>query len=268
MTIGCYNFFHNRQSEIFYVPIGRNEIVKIFPEVKQRISQLRYRISVLDYLTSYGIGPKIQPLGVPDFSSQTCDLFFETYIAAPLAFEMRVDPLRAYRKKSVDIDQFIGLREWLDGFGFHRVHPDRLVKKEVSFLTGGWFEEWVFYQLQRYFQFSDNHIATSVKIARQGIQNEFDVLFTLENAIYVIECKTSLFGADASRENALFNETCYKLAALRKDFGLFAKTFIFTLSELSGEPYASRSKYLDIRLADQSCLVKESDRHAFFSKMR
>ncbi len=84
------------------------------------------------------------------------------------------------------------------------------------------------------------------------IDNELDVIFVKDNTFYVIECKTSIItrefvqkrknGKLVSDENGqpimmpkeknILGETIYKSDALNKKFGLFAKSYIFTLTDL------------------------------------
>ena len=82
--------------------------------------------------------------------------------------------------------------------------------------------------------------------------NELDVIFVKDNTFYVVECKTSIISQEfvPTRENGklafdeneqpvtkpkeknILGETIYKSDALKTKFGLFAKSYIFTLSDL------------------------------------
>ena len=81
------------------------------------------------------------------------------------------------------------------------------------------------------------------------------MLYTNNNVLHVIECKTGLF--DNKTNRTLFNDVLYKLAALRKDFGLYAKASIYTLSNLRDEnnsiksKYADRCKLMNVKLKDK-----------------
>lgn len=91
-----------------------------------------------------------------------------------------------------------------------------------------------------------------------GPENEIDVMFVKDNRFYVIECKTSIIAGqriiskprrnkkgefmydekgqqlmdNTIKEDDILGETIYKSDALRTKFGLFAKSYIFTLSNL------------------------------------
>ena len=59
---------------------------------------------------------------------------------------------------------------------------------------------------------------------KQGRDNEFDVMFTKDNALYFIECK-SLDQHDDRNVDIL-----YKIGALQKEFGLKVNSFLVTTS--------------------------------------
>ena len=91
-----------------------------------------------------------------------------------------------------------------------------------------------------------------------GPDNEIDIMFVKDNRFYVIECKTSIIAGQRTiskprrnkkgefmydekgqqlmdntiKEENILGETIYKSDALRTKFGLFAKSYIFTLSNL------------------------------------
>jgi len=258
MSIGAYNFFRNRQSEIVYVPIGKNIYRKIFPDAKQRDRDMACRLGVTDYLHSYGIdilhGDQMNSrLRTPEATAA----FFEYFCQAPPEDLAIFDALRDFRsKKNTPVDKVNGLTDLLTRCPFKTKHPEKLSKYEVQYLTGEWFEEYAYTMLKQHFDLSDTAIGRSVKIQRRqnNAQNEFDILFTRENALYVIECKTSIF--DPRSAHNLMNETLHKLAALRPDFGLFVKAFLFTLSEPgSGQDQIrpaqmERSRLFSIRVVD------------------
>ncbi|GEM_PF-3911466 len=53
----------------------------------------------------------------------------------------------------------------------------------------------------------------------------------------------------------ILNDTLYKLAALRKDFGLYVKAYIFTLTEQGvQQAHIDRSRLMDIKIVDGSTL--------------
>ncbi len=275
MSIGVYNFFRNKQSEIVYLPIGKNIYRQIFPDVKHRDHDMGYRIGVVDYLSSYGIdilhGDRMNSLLRPPEATAR---FFEISCQASPEDLAIFDALRPYRsKKKMSIAEADGLADLLVRYQIVPKNTEHLDKYEVQYLTGEWFEEYIYTLLKTHLHLPDTAIGRSVNIQRQQnkVQNEFDILFTHENALYVIECKTNIFDPQSGRN--LFNDTLYKLAALRRDFGLFVKAYLFTLSEPGTEKdqirpdHMQRSQLFNIRVVDGKCLKDVEARQQMFEKI-
>ena len=99
-------------------------------------------------------------------------------------------------------------------------------KHEFEFLTGGWLERFCFNELNELKEreiFNDLGINVKVRnlSAGMGAENEFDVLFTFNNNLYMVECK-SLNQAHDSETDIL-----YKISALQADLGrLTTKSFL------------------------------------------
>jgi len=255
MSIGVYNFFRNKRSQIFYIPIGKNIYRQIFPEIKQPDVLITHNLSVNDYLTSYGIeitnAADIHGLSVDaKFTTE----FFNVYLANPLP--QVVQTLRSLRgKKSVAIDSVAGLRPFLQDISFPLTSSDHLTQAQIKYLTGDWFEEYIYSLIQS----SSSTVATGIKIKRGKVENEFDVVFTRENGLYVIECKTNVIDSETGKN--ILGETLYKLAALRKDFGLYVKAYIFTLTEKGvQQSHIDRSRLMDIEIIDGTILKDVSQR--------
>lgn len=256
MSIGVYNFFRNKQGSIFYMPIGKNVYRKIFPEVKNKEKPINCRVGIEEYLTSYGVEIiNKQSTNTLLKSSEYTRRFFEYYIQAPSSDIDLLDSLRPYRgKNNVNIDKINGLEAFLQRLNFDPYSPGRLTKAEIKYLTGEWFEEYIYSWLKSGLGLSEAAIVDGIQIKRKDAQNEFDVMFTYNNALYVIECKNSVFDKQGNKN--IMNETMYKLAALRMNFGLFAKAYLFTLSECGKDrgkiqqTYIDRSEVLNIKILD------------------
>jgi len=230
MSIGVYNFFRERKSEIYYIPIGKNIYRKIFPEVKNKEFDLGFRIGLKQYLQGYGIEIVNQKDGSgfvaqPDYT----EYFFDTWKSPPSGFFDFIDRLREKRgRKSVPLRDIDGLESMLEKIRFKPAGQDRLLKKEIAYLTGGWFEEYIFSQIEKAFHKNPGFIASDVNIRRSDVENEFDVMFMHENTLHVIECKTSIY--DKQTKKNIANDSIYKLSALSHDFGLRVPSYLVTLS--------------------------------------
>jgi len=269
MSIGVYNFFKERKSEIYYIPIGRNIYRKIFPEVKNKEANIHYRVNITEYLKGYGI----ETVNREDESTfvkeaDYTDYFFDIWQTASSNFFDVLQNLRGVRtQKAIDINNFDGLESFLSEIKFQCVQPGKLLKKEIGYLTGGWFEEYIFHMLKKSLQMPDGFIAGGIHIKRSNVENEFDVMFMHENALHVIECKSSVYDK-RSGENKL-DESMYKLAALGRDFGLRVKPYLVTLSRKGKQKNhikdasIKRSKVLGIKIIDGDELTQKSMNQIF-----
>ncbi|MEA2113991.1 MAG: DUF1887 family CARF protein [Thermodesulfobacteriota bacterium] len=264
MAIGTYDFFKNKNSKMIYIPIGKNEYHTLYPTSgeKKTTKPIDYRIGVHDYLTGYGITIKNPKKINKTLCLKTeSDQFFLFYIECGKNELYSLNDLRKYRdKKKVSIgDLSHKSQEILIKCPVERFRKAEVLRKaEVKYLTGEWFEEYVYYLIKTSFNLNEKDIAIGVQIERGGVQNEIDIMFTRENRLYVIECKTSTY--DENQNKNILNETLYKISALKKDFGLFVKPYLFTLSpeDKVQENHVRRSDLFGIEMIGREIL---SDTH-------
>jgi len=227
MSISTYNFFKKMEATIYYLPIGKNEYLKIFPSSKKKHYSLNYRINVIDYLTAYGIEIKNKNTNKLFAPKEQTENIFKKYLnneIDPHTFS-EIKQLRNNNRlkngKTISVEE--SHKPYLKNLGFKNIVC--WTKDLVDYLTGGWFEEYTYTLIKDYGKLDNNYIAINLNITKNGAQNELDVVFIYENAIYIIECKTSL---KEGNEDFL-NETLYKISALQKGFGLAVNSYLFTL---------------------------------------
>ena len=159
--------------------------------------------------------------------------------------------LQALRQGSVICNEGIkGIDSLLRELGFFPEVPDSLQPYEIDYLTGGWFEEYVYYTLQEALQ--PQEIALGVRISRPNIEhdNELDVVFIKSNTLFVVECKTGV------ATDHLFNEIVYKASALKQTFlGRSAHSYIFTLKNDYDHRLAQVADMMGIKLCPKSALT-------------
>ncbi|RLE45712.1 hypothetical protein DRJ25_05230, partial [Candidatus Woesearchaeota archaeon] len=98
-------------------------------------------------------------------------------------------------------------------------------KSEINYLTGGWLEEFCFASVSALLGKGIDDAVIGLQLRNsQGGNNEFDIMFTKDNALYFIECK-SLDQHEDKKADAL-----YKIGALQKEFGLRVESFFVTTS--------------------------------------
>jgi hypothetical protein len=245
MSIGVYNYFLPRNSEIFYIPIGKNISRKIFPPVREREFAIAYRTDLMTYLTSYGIAV-VNPNEIHHLSKS--EVFTNTFFKRNYSNNRELTRL-FYLKNDTQRERFHKaeiptLFEWLEKIRFPFESKDNLTAKETFYLSGGWLEEYTYTFIKNLLHLPDSAIGLNVKIKRQDVSNEFDMMFVLDNGIYVLECKTGL------EQKIAYESAVYKLAALKKDFGLFVNSYIVTMTEVRSPFWKDRAALFNIRLID------------------
>ena len=269
MSIGVHNFFKERKSTIYYLPIGKNIYRQIFPSLKQRERKLNFRIALKDYLISYGIDIKSKDINKTLKDKEYTECLFRKFLNNEIDMKV-IGELRKWRnEKRIQLEG--ETRSSLETIKFNTEKEGFLNKKEINYLTGGWFEEYGYNLARDYIQLNNDKIGLNVQITHAGTQNEFDVMFVHENILYVIECKTAL--EDDGRN--LLNDTLYKLSALKKDFGLIVRGYLFTLEKnLRDEKgnvksdYQNRAALLGVEIVDGAILSDKKKLNEIFDSIK
>lgn len=229
MALAVQQVFERFNTEFFYVQVEENLIVKskfdnnIFNN-DDLFYPIRHRMMIAEYLRAHEIQHDLSrgahtPIRPEALAANILNLFVNNQFSED---DRKVTELlrNHYRNRScieiIDVEEIggintppvPGLTDFLDYIGFVPARSGYLNRDEIEYLTGGWFEEYVYYLIKKKIKPQD--IALNVTISRRGINhtNELDVVFTKGNKLFVIECKTGL------KENHIFNETVYKLCAI------------------------------------------------------
>jgi hypothetical protein len=253
--------FENFDAEFYYIPFPKNIILKIGNE---RHKDILYRMSVKEFFDCNNTSiPKQKELTkCEDYTLSFFKLFTKGLIKYDVIEKIRIG-YREKRIKIADIEikadeekkpQISGLSQFLSDIKFIPNEAGFLSKDETVYLTGGWFEEYSFSLLKKHFPEQDFALGVGLPIAKmKGINNrDLDVVFTFENKLFIIECKT---GID---KESILSETVYKAAALKNErLGkLSANTFIFSLSG-ENEIFKEIAKAMNIVYYDRSFFTDE-----------
>lgn len=221
MSLAVHEYFCQFNASFVYVPIGKNSYYDFSTD---QTHSLDYRVSLNEYFTLYGLAY--------DYDNDLiCD--------AQRSFKL-------FDKQKMN--NFNRTKELRDA---HKAPRPELRR----YLGGEWFEEYVYLRIKRDFNLRDEDIAKSVKICRLSStsnDNELDVVFVRDNALYVIECKVSMIGY-GKKPKSVVDDYLYKLAAISKDFGLRVNSYIFTLHQMrrfekaTQENMSKRMRILGIR---------------------
>lgn len=221
MSLAVHEYFCKFNASFIYVPIGKNSYYDFSTD---QTHSLDYRVSLNEYFTLYGLAYDYDN-GLICGAQRPFKLFDEQkmsnfYLTEELRYAQKA-PLPELRR----------------------------------YLGGEWFEEYTYLRIKRDFELRDEDIAKSVKICRLSStsnDNELDVVFVKDNALYVIECKVSMTGYGKDPKSVV-DEYLYKLAAISKDFGLRVNSYIFTLHQMwrfakaTQENMSKRMRILGIR---------------------
>lgn len=245
MAIGAYDLFTDFDSTMVYVPIPRNEYLIPFPKRRPKEpTQLLDRLTVEEYLSAYGVaitnrGVLTEHKKLAESRERATVFIFSHYRQVePLLRRLREQLPRRWRKTcriagKLEVQNDFQ-REMLSLLAFEERNGEvakALTKSEWQYLRGGWLEERVFFALKKTLP-KKADVELGVECRNQkGNENEFDVIFTLENILYLVECK-SLGAPEGSQENVggTVNDFLYKLGALRQQFGLTPTAFLATTS--------------------------------------
>lgn len=273
MSIGAYDLFTDFDSTMVYVPIPRNEFLVPFP--KRRPKQpvpLPDRLSVEEYLTAYGINiankSKLPALKDEALARRelTCFIFANYTELLPLLqwFGDRLRPLKRNEvKKGCDFcDQFSptnGCQEHLLrrlNFQIDQGRISTIMTESLwNYLRGGWLEERLFLAVQDAIpQVTDLQLSIQF-LDRQGNNNEIDVMFTRENVLYLVECKSLEARESGEMVGGTITDFLYKLGALRQQFGLTPKAFLATTAESIYEHQGQIKEHLINRAAQFNCEI-------------
>lgn len=238
MSIAAYEFFKDYGSRMIYVPIPKNEYNVPFPKKSSTHPEpLPLRLSVPQYLSAYGL--KVTNIAkLPEYKreasarSDIAAFVVGNYERLKPLLGFLGDRLRKHRDDK-EYDFCIGFEEATEEeqgfFSLMNIEYDgdniskKLTRSEVGFLTGGWLEEFCLNEIWKVEGIDDVVIGLKL-MNKQGSDNEFDVMFTKDNSLFVVECK-SLDQNDDKKTDAL-----YKIGALQKEFGLRVESFLVTTS--------------------------------------
>jgi len=226
MALAVYKFFSGYKSVSFvYLPYGKNEFI-VFG--KNNRVKLNRRITVRQYLLTYGINinenvKKIQSKKEFIESMKENTLFIaENYKRVNPFLRLCIEKLRDKRNKDLkgepivnEIDTGIN-DEIIRRFGFEvkgNTWIKNFTKYEVDYFTGGWLEHLCYLEIEE--KVKPDDMLSGIHISNTG--NEFDVIFTKDNKVYLVECKTFY-------QN--YNDILYKMKALKSLLGLKPKGFL------------------------------------------
>ena len=224
-------FFKEKpDAEVYYLTGSQNNLLQVFPKTKQSHRTLSCDLTLKEYVESHGFEMKESSLSGID--STYTQGFLQVFLSFSDTERAIINKLRDFRKpgKSLKINVVDGLLDVLCKIDYPTNDEYlTLSKYDIRYLTGDWFEEYIYRHIKQELNLSDDYIKTGITLTKQGTPNEFDVVFLWKGNLNTIECKTSIINKIVDEMN-IMNDTIYKATALQKNLGLYSKFSIFTLS--------------------------------------
>ena len=271
MALAVQQVFEKFDSKFYYVHVEDNVIVQsVFDDRINNNDDLffpiRHRMTISEYLHAHEIENNLSnyphlPIRSESESQHMFDLFTQHGLSVQ-DFDV-LETLRLYYRgrKRINIlntetstnpkrPAVPHLSSFLNKICFIPQNKGVLTRDELDYLTGGWFEEYVFYLIKKFIKPQD--LAINVKISRKGIRhnNELDVVFTKGNKLFVIECKTGV------QTEHLFNEIVYKLCAVSESLlGVSCFSYIFSLKKDDDGMLKRIASLMDISFIDNDILL-------------
>lgn len=283
MALSVQHVFANYQTKFFYIQTHENLIVKtIFDnsifDNDDEIIPIKYKMNLDEYFKVYGLS---HDLGTPKplvGSQQQVQQMFGMFANRKLSSsDYRViDVLREkYRSWNfINIEEvehtvndsmipIPNLSRFLNYIKFIPSEKGVLQHHELDYLTGGWFEEYVYYLIKQCVNPDD--IAIGVRIdgcTEIRHDNELDVCFIKNNQLFVIECKSGI------SSESMFNEIVYKVSALKEVLlGLDCHSYIFSLKKDPKGDLKKIAKYMGVTFCDYDCLTQQDKLRKELKKM-
>ena len=283
MALAVQQVFEKFDSEFFYVQVEENLIVQsVFDERiynnDDRFFQIRHRMTIAEYLRVHEIENDLgrnEHLPIrSELEAQRFFTLFSQQLLSSADFEVmellrihyrnrkRLNILKVQSSIDPKWPRISQLTDFLQHVGFTPKMAGYLSHSELEYLTGGWFEEYVYYMVKKHVQPQD--IAIGIRISTQGVRhnNELDVVFAKGNKLFVIECKT---GVQTER---LFNEIVYKLCAIKEALlGMSCHSYIFSLKRDDSDVLKKISANMDIIFVDHDILLSARKLRSAFVSM-
>ena len=270
MTLSVQHVFEEFNTLFFYTQTRENQIVKtIFDnsiyDDDDEVFPIKHRMTLKEYFGLYGLESDVDEprkmVKETPFSQHLFTLFSQNLLGQG-DYQVMETLRNKYRNWKFLIISEVenphkehmtpipNLSKFLNYIGFVPERNGSLQSYEIEYLTGGWFEEYVYALIKDVLQPDD--IAMGVHISNGIIKhnNELDVCFIKANKLFVIECKTGV------TSESLFNEIVYKVCALKEVLLGTSNSYIFSLKKDLKGNWKKTAKYMGITFCDWLNLTK------------
>ena len=281
MTLSVQHVFEEFNTQFFYTQTRENLIVKtIFDhsiyDDDDEVFPIKHRMSLKEYFGLYGLESDVdeprKQVKETAFSQHLFTMFSQNLLGRGDYEVMEILRSKYRNWKFIIISEvenphkeymtaIPNLGKFLDYIGFVPERKGSLQNYEIEYLTGGWFEEYVYALIKDVLQPDD--IAMGVHISNGVIKhnNELDVCFIKSNKLFVIECKTGV------TSESLYNEIVYKVCALKEVLLGTSNSYIFSLKKDHKGLWKKTARYMGITFCDWLNLTKTENLKQILNEM-
>ena len=284
MALSVQHVFSNFNAHFYYIQTRENLIVKtIFDnsiyDNDDEIIPIRHRMCLDEYFAVYGLTNDLDTLGDPIATEEQVNGMFKLFSKRMLTgsdykvLDILREKYRGWKYLNIkEVETTINdkmipiptLGKFLSFINFTPSEQGVLSRDELDYLTGGWFEEYVYYLVKK--QLDPDDIAIGVRIdgcTEIRHDNELDVCFIKNNQLFVIECKSGI------NSESMFNEIVYKVCALKEVLlGLDCNSYIFSLKKDSSGDLKKIATYMGITFCDFDILTRDDKLRKEMKKMQ
>ena len=286
MALSVQHVFSNYHTTFYYIQTRENLIVKtIFDnsiyDNDDEIIPIQYKMNLREYFEVYGLTHDLDtPKTLVGEKQTTCtpSLLFDLFTKRKLSFSdyKVMEVLREkYRNwNSINIEEventvndsmipIPNLSKFLKYIKFVPSEAGVLQHEELDYLTGGWFEEYVYRLIQQNVEPDDMALGVRIDGCTEiRHNNELDVCFIKNNQFFVIECKSGI------HSESMFNEIVYKVSSLKEVLlGLDCRSYIFSLKKDPTGDLKRIANYMDVTFCDFDTLTREEKLKKMLKKM-
>ena len=281
MTLSVQHVFEEFNTLFFYTQTRENLIVKtIFDhsiyDDDDEVFPIKHRMTLKEYFGLYGLESDMdhprKMVQETSFSQHLFTLFSQNLLGQGdyQVMDILREKYRGWKFLIISevenphkdfMTPIPNLSKFLNYIGFVPERKGSLQSHEIEYLTGGWFEEYVYALIKNVLQPDD--IAMGVHISNGIIKhnNELDVCFIKANKLFVIECKTGV------SSESYFNEIVYKVCALKEVLLGTSNSYIFSLKKDHKGNWKKTAKYMGITFCDWLNLTKPENLKLILNEM-
>lgn len=271
-------------ADFYYIPFPKNQFLR--PYSKDMVTLIRSKVGIKEYMAAHNIEYTQKEI---THTEEFTFGFFNCFINKMDENDKDVlDGLREFRNKGIsDILEFSQFGKYtnkgkknekfykpiphlpmtLEKFGFVPKEDNCLSRYDIEYLTGGWYEEYMYHFINKEIKPDDIAVGVLIKQSDNTNNNDLDVVFTKGNKLFVIECKTSIHRTLEKGEEGMFKEIAYKAATIKSTlFRLPGFSIICSLNN-ENDNFRRVAKKMGINYYDKSILFDESRKKEFIDSM-